>query len=186
MLVSKWFFSELYQIFTPFFILIPFGLLFLITIGLGVWAAVLLVKRWKTEKYKAAIPMVLFVCILSIYRFASFVLPKVRLEHVLYEDDRDAIVADIRNNEYTDDGIGNVNLPFDRRYLSCDGEAHVYQNNEQGTIIGFWSSRGLVMNPFQSVIYTSYAKPPTPSSLGCGKIYGEEKLDENWYWIEAY
>jgi len=186
MLLSKWFASEMYQMFTPFLLIIPLGFLFFLTIGLGVWAIIVLIKRIKVERFQATLPLIIFVCFISVYLFASFTLPKVKIEHALHVENREIVVKAIQNNEYTDDGIGNIELPFNRRFLSCDGEVYVYQNDEQGIVIGFWSFRGLLMNPYQSVIYTSYAEPPTTSTLRCGELYEIEKLGENWYWVVAY
>ena len=186
LLLSKWFSSELYQTFTPFLLIIPLAILFLVSIGLGVWTVIVLIKRIKAERLLAALPLIIFIFVVSIHQFVSFSLPKVRIEHALHAKNREVVVEAIQNNEYTDDGIGNIRLPFSRRFLSCDGEVYVYQNDEQGIVIGFWSFRGLLMNPFESVIYTSYPKPPTTSTLGCGELYTVKKLSEHWYWVVGY
>ena len=185
MLLSKWFSSEIYQIFTPFLVIIPYGILFLLAIGFGVGALVVLFKRIKKERFSAALPLIIFVCIGCIYLFVSFTLPKVKVEHAIFAEKRETIVKAIQNNEYKDDGIGNIKLPSDCWFLSCDGEVHVYQNDEEGIVVGFWSYRGLLMSRFQSVIYTSYAEPPENSLKYC-VVYETEKLDDNWYWVLAY
>ena len=186
MLSFKWFFSEMYQIFTPFLLIIPLGILFILANVLGVLALVSFIRGIKAKCFLLTLPLIMFVCIVSVYLFASFTLPKVRIEHTLYSEKREIIVEAIQNNEYTDDGIGNIELPSNRRFLSCDGEVYVYQNDEDGIVAGFWSFRGLLMNRCQLVIYTSYAEPPTSSTLRGRTIYEIEKLSENWYWVEVY
>jgi len=185
MLLSKWFASELYQIFTPFLLIIPLGFLFFLTIGLGVWAIIFLIRRIRLEPFQAALPLIIFICVISVYLFTSFALPKVKIEHALYAENRETIVKAIQNGEYTDDGLGNITLPPDRRFLSCDGQVHVYQNDEQGIVVGFWSFRRMLNNASELVIYTSYTEP-TASTLHCEELYEVEKLGENWYWVVKY
>ena len=185
-LLYKWFYSEIYQVFTPFLLIIPDIIILSLSAYAGIFSIGTLVKRVRSERFMSAIPLLIFLIITSLYFFTSFALPKVRLEYLLYTEKRDTIISEIKNGILKDDGIGNVELPDGYRNLSCDGEANIIENNNEGTVIGFWSFRGLLMNSYQMVIYTSYDEPPTTKILGCSKIFEIEKLGDHWYWITAY
>lgn len=186
-LLFKWFSSEMIALFTPFLIIVPFGLIFIWSVAFGIWSLVIFIIRIKKERFKSVIPLTIFFVVSFLCLFVSFEMPKVKLEYILYTEKREEIVSFIQKGELTDDGIGNVGLPFMYKYLSCDGEAHIYKNNEQETVIGFWVYRGM-MSSYQTVVYTSLAEPITSSVLGNSDIEIQklEKLDENWYYVVAY
>jgi len=185
-ILYKWFYSEIYQLFTPFLLIIPAVLLLVLSVFLGLWSILILIERVKSDRFVSALPLLIFIIITLIDFFTSFDLLKVRLEYLLYTEKRSEIISEIKNGSLKDDGIGNVELPHGYRQISCDGEAYILENDSHGTIVGFWSFRGLLMNPYQMVIYTSYDEPPSCKILECEKIYQLEKLGDYWYWVTAY
>ena len=110
---------------------------------------------------------------------------KVKLEYPLFLNRHMEIVAVVQQKALADDG-GNVILPAGYRELSSDGELYVYRNDKNGIVVGFWVFRGLLMNPYTSVIYTSDDAPPTAQNLDCSRIYNATRLGANWYYVKAY
>ena len=179
----KWFENEMYQLFTPFLLMIPYIFLFISLIVFGIWAIVFLVKRRK-ERFKAVIPLIIFIPVFVLFMFVPFYNAKINVEYALYTGMREQVVADIQTGQLMDDGIGNVNLPFGRRFLSRSGEVSIIEHDEDGIIVGFWIFRGLIMGSFEMMIYTSYAQPPTSPIVG-RQILSIERYGENWYYILA-
>jgi hypothetical protein len=142
--------------------------------------------RNRKKRTRAFIPLLIFISVAFIYLFVPFSFAKVKLEHAIYENKREEIVLAVKRNDLICDGIGNIRLPFGCRRISVDGNAHVVENSEHGIIVGFWSHRGLHMNPYRMVVYTSYDKPPCKDTLGIIRSYEYIKLGENWYYVIAY
>ena len=186
LLLSKWFISELEVAFTFFLLFIPFYFMLFITALMVIWTINIFRKRYAVERLRAAIPFALLVAILWVYFFVPFSFTKVKLEHARFASAREEVVAAIQNNAYTDDGYNNIKLLPGQRHLSSDGEVHVYQNDEQGCVVGFWVFRGLMMNSSTTVIYTSYAEPPTAATLHRAEVYWVKELGENWYFVCVY
>ena len=185
LLLSKWFFNELYNLFTPFLVIVPLLALLVSFFVFGIMAVLFAVKN-KMGRLKAFTPLFIFVFVAFLYVFVPFDFAKIKLEHIMYADKRERIVADIQSNALSCNGFGNVRLPFGYRSISVDGEAKIIENSGRGIVVGFWVFRGLHMNPYQMVVYTSYGEPLSEETLGIIRLYEHRKLGENWYYIRAY
>lgn len=179
-----WFYNELMELLTPFLMIVPFLLLLLWSVAFLVWGIIFLMKGRRTDGVKAVIPIMLFTVVACLCLFLPFEMLKTKLEYGLYYDKRMRIVSSIQHNELADDGIGNISLPTGFRQLSVDGEAYVYQQNNAGTIVGFWVRRGLTSDS-SSAIYSSQDIPPTAEALGSEQIYQIHQLGDHWYYIDA-
>ena len=88
----------------------------------------------------------------------------------------------VRNHKLQKDERGNIILPKKYKKISTSGEVHVYQNGENGVVIGFYIYRGIMSGSIE-LIYSS-----TDESL----IYANEsghpiseiiKLKDHWYYV---
>lgn len=167
-------------------LIIPAALLLIWTIVFAILGIRYLIKHITSEHFRAAIPLIILVITISLIAFVPSDIIKAKLEYELYSDKRMEIITSIQKNELSDDVIGNVRLPIKYRFFSSDGEVHIYENDADGTVVGFWVFRGIMTSPYTSVIYTSYDTMITCATLGGGEIYDILELGKHWYCVKAY
>ena len=107
---------------------------------------------------------------------------KVRLELNLYEEERLEIIKMIEDNKLKVDDLGNVKLPNKYKKVSTSGEVAVYQNDEDGKLIGFWVFRGMLSGSVQ-LVYSTGGEEIIRSSDIEHPIVSIDKLKDNWYYV---
>lgn len=162
-------FDSLLQI--PFAIVVLFGLLF------SVWLPVKKFKLGKDNKKRWVFLLPFILICLSI---AIVFLPlrdyKVRFDHVLLASKRMEFINELQTRLPV---TGAVKLPH--WWLSKDGEAYVYQSDDQ-MMVGFWIVRGM-LSPSWIVVYTTKDTPPSEKDMLCDNVEVIRKLSPHWYYL---
>ena len=99
-------------------------------------------------------------------------------------DQRTEVVNLIKDGELSGDDYNNIVLPDKYKKTSYDGSVHVYKNEEDNQIIGFWISRG-INSDSKLYIYSSKGQDTIIEE------FGEEYCDvnhvyDNWYYVISY
>ncbi len=139
----------------------------------------------KQKEYSCFIVIAVLALIFVLAAFFPFRNARVRYELNRFETDRLEIVEMIKHNQLQPkDEIGNVVLPAGYGRLSSDGEVFIYQNDENGQVIGFWVFRGMLSGSFQ-LIYSSGGEDLIWANESGHPITKIEKLKGNWYYVET-
>lgn len=123
------------------------------------------------------ISIILFVC----FPFREL---KVKYEVNAYENQRLEIIELIKNEELKPDEYGNVSLPKKYKMYSVSGEVYLYQNDEDGQVIGFWVFRGMLSGSIE-VIYSTGGEELIRANESGHPITKIEKLKDKWYLVET-
>ena len=163
-------FDSLLQI--PFAVVVLFGLLF------SIW---LPVKKFKSGKDNKKRWVFLLPFILVCLSIAIVFLPmrdyKVSFDHVLLASKRMEFINELQTRHPP--VTGAVKLPH--WWLSKDGEAYVYQSDDQ-MMVGFWVVRGM-LSPSWIVVYTTKDTPPSEKDMLCDNVEVIRKLSPHWYYL---
>ena len=108
----------------------------------------------KQKEYIIFIGLAVLVLLVVMILFFPFRYAKVNVELTLFDRDRTKIVEMIKNGDLQKKYSGNIDLPSGYRRLSSDGEVHVYRNDEEGQVIGFWVFREM-LSSYTHLMYSS-------------------------------
>ena len=126
------------------------------------------------------------ISIFSIIMF--FIIPfrdlKTKADIKFYERDMLKIVEHVKNNDWEDDGIGNITLPKDFKHLSNSGQVTVLKNDEEGQVIIFWIYRGMLSGSTE-LIYSSGGEKMIKDNETGHPITSIERVKDNWYYVET-
>ena len=178
--LNSWYSDQLFNILFVLY-LIPVLILFIS------WVTCLILSIKKIIKERNIISFATFgIVILTalLIIFFPFREAKVKLELYIYEDDRLEIIKMIDDNELKVDEYGNVALPLKYWKTSSSGEVHVYQNDVNGKVIGFWVFRG-IQSGSRELIYSTGGEKLIRDNEGGHPIVSIEKLKENWYYVDT-
>lgn len=129
--------------------------------------------------------IVIVVLVLTAILVVFFPFRDARVKHELsrFESDRLEIVEMIKNDQLQPkDGIGNAVLPVRYRRLSSDGEVFIYQNDENGQVIGFWIFRGTLSGSVE-LVYSTGGEELIRANESGHAITKIERLKEYWYYV---
>ena len=172
--VFNWFYSQYFYVFVMFyfFIFLPFVIFWIFLLGLAI-------------KIKNKASIIILVLNLIILLFFPFNRVKLYLEFNWLKADRTEIIKKIQNkNLKTYDSVGNVELPSKYKYISASGEVKKYKDDSEGTIIGFWIYRGLMIsNRSEILLYSTMDEKYIRDSDLISNIVKIEILEKNWYYI---
>lgn len=147
-----------------------------------------LIKNVRNLKQKINVINILTTIMLVITAILVLFFPfrdiKIKYELNLYEKDRLEVINMIKSNELKSDEIGNVTLPNKYKKLSTSGQIFIYQNNEEGQVIGFWVFRGMLSGSIK-VIYSTGGEDLIKNNEKGHPIIKIEKLKDNWYYVET-
>lgn len=161
------------------FALIPSLVLFVGWIICLVLSVIKIIKNKNVFNIISLIVVVLTALLVLIFPFRE---AKVRLELNLYEEERLEIIRMIEDNKLKVDDLGNVELPDKYKKVSTSGEVAVYQNDEDGKLIGFWVFRGMLSGSVQ-LVYSTGGEQLIRSSDIEHPIVSIDKLKDNWYYV---
>lgn len=161
-----------------------FALIFSLVLFVG-WIICLVLSIIKIIKNKNVFNIIsLIVTVLTalLILFFPFREAKVRFELNLYEEEHLEVIKMIEDNRLKVDDLGNVKLPNKYKKVSTSGEVAVYQNDEDGRVIGFWAFRGMLSGSVQ-LVYSTGGEQLIRSSEIEYPIVSIDKLKDNWYYV---
>ena len=139
----------------------------------------------KERDYSGCFSILILALLVVLIAFFPFRDARVKYELNRFEADRLEIIRMIQTDQLRPkDEIGNVVLPAGYRRLSSDGEVFVYQNDENGQVIGFWVFRGMLSGSAE-LIYSSGGEEPIRANESGHPIRKIVRLKENWYYVET-
>ena len=160
---------------------------FLVFLGVNcillVWYFICLILSFRNIKKERnfinAINLILLFLTALVVLFFPFRDMKVKLEFELFKDNRNKVIQLVVDDKLKENDFHLIELPNKYKKLSTSGEVHVYQNDEEGLVIGFYVFRGMLSGSVE-VVYTSDDKL---LSNNVGPVIRKEKLDNNWYYV---
>ena len=161
------------------FALIPSLVLF---VGWIICLVLSVIKIIKNKNVFNIISLIVTVLTALLILFFPFREAKVRLELNLYEEEYLEIIRMIEDNKIKVDDLGNAKLPDKCKKVSTSGEVAVYQNDEDGKLIGFWVFRGMLSGSVQ-LVYSTGGEQLIRSSDIEHPIVSIDKLKDNWYYV---
>lgn len=90
----------------------------------------------------------------------------------------------VKNNELEQNYNMLYNLPKQLEYLSEDGVVYIYQNDEKGIQVGFYSFRGMQTGSCQ-LIYSSGGEDMIWDNETGHPIKNISPIKDNWYYVET-
>jgi len=126
--------------------------------------------------------IVLITTAILLFNF-PFRIAKVKLELMLYKNERTTVIQMVEDGELEAGRLGNIELPIEYKQISTSGEILVYQNNKEGTVIGFWVSRGMLLSGSVVLIYSTGGEQLIEANLGAHSIKSIEKLKDTWFYV---
>ena len=163
------------------FAIIPSIILFVVYIICLIVSIKGLVKTFEIVNLFSIIILIIIGFIVLLFPFREM---KTNLEFKKYEKDRLKIIQMIKNNKLEADDIGNVKLPSEYKNISTSGEIYIYQNNNDGQVIGFWIFRGMLSGSVQ-LVYSTGGEKLIRTKETSHQIVGVKKLKDNWYYVET-
>ena len=171
---SDWFSPVLWLLAVPVLLLLLVCFVLLLVLNIR-----MIVKR-KTWVSAAGVAVLVLMAVTLL--FFPFRDAKMKLDLVRYDDERMEIIGKIKDGQLRPrDSLGNVELPPGYKRISSSGEVFLYQNNEEGQVIGFWIFRGLSIDGSIQLIYSTGGE-----ELIWENVYPIETIEpvkENWYYV---
>ncbi len=109
---------------------------------------------------------------------------KAKVEFKLYKNERNEVINMVRNGKIKVDEYGNAKLPDKYRKISTSGEIFIYQNDEEGCVVGFWIFRGLQSGSVE-LIYSLNGKKNIYENETGHDLTRIEEWDKNWYYVNT-
>ena len=176
--LNSWFSDELLDSLF-IFILIPNLVLFIGWIICLIFSIISLIRNKGIINVISLIIVILTAFLILFFPFRE---TKVRLELNLYEAERLEIIKMVEDKKLKIDEFGNVDLPYKYKKVSISGEVFVFQNDEEGKVIGFWVLRGVQSGSVQLIYSTGGEKLIRDNETG-HPIISIDKLKDNWYYV---
>lgn len=173
---SDWLFEHLY---------IFYGLINISLFVCFCTCLVFVIKRLRNKSKKTIdyLPSIILFITIILTLFFPFRRIKTILELILFENQRNEIIENVKNNKYSYYFEGNIKLP-EYKYTSSDGEIYVYQNDNDGTVISFWVYRGM-MSESVKLMYSDGGEELIRENESGHPIVSIEKLKDNWYYVKT-
>ena len=127
-------------------------------------------------------PVIVLTVTLLLLLFFPFRIMRTKFELYLYEDIRNDIIKKIENNELAIDSLNNIVLPDQYKKASVSGEVTLYQNDEEGMVLGFWIFRGMLSGSVQ-LIYSTGGEQLIKDNETGHPIISMQQLKDQWYYV---
>lgn len=177
-----WFFAEIYSMFTPFSFIVIYPVILIAIVVMTIWAVILVIKKWKAFRWKAAVPLIIMVLMVAVPFFIPFEKARVYTEFILYTRQRETVADMVASDPLFVDKT-DAALPKKYRHLSCDGNIYIEKKTEDQLVIGFWVFRGLSVNGYSMVYYNSTQDEITLRRLIEDDISVMIQLNPSWYYV---
>ena len=170
------------------FVYFPFGLCLKI---FYIFVFIFTIRKICIEKwFTGIISIALLVVTLLLYILFPFREIKIQYELDRYEAKRIEIINKVINREFfSKDEYGNpvyepynLKLPLGYKKYSSSGEITVYQNNNDGVVIGFWIYRGMLSGSIE-LIYSTGEESLIRKNENGHPIREINKLGDKWYLV---
>lgn len=175
-----WFLDDLFYIILFIFPIPVYALI--------IWFNFILIKSiiniiTKKEYINFITILILIITIIINFNF-PFREVKVNLEFKLYKNKREKIIEYIKKEKVFENESGKVSLPLYLKNIYSSGEIYVYQNDNNGMVIGFYIVKGIVSSESIQLIYSSDNENLIINNDKLYRIVKIKKLDNNWYYVE--
>lgn len=181
LLLNSWFSDFLLDMLTPFlypfFIQLPLCMLYLLCL---IFSFLFVLKNH--SKFLDYMPVIVLTVTLLLLLFFPFRIMRTKFELYLYEDIRNDIIKKIENNELAIDSLNNIVLPDQYKKASVSGEVTLYQNDEEGMVLGFWIFRGMLSGSVQ-LIYSTGGEQLIKDNETGHPIISMQQLKDQWYYV---
>ena len=178
--ILSWYSDELLYFLFIFKVLLDILFLILLSIFLIIILKITISKGKKLVNYLTTIVLLISAII--------FILPmrfiKAKVEFKLYKNERNEVINMVRNGKIKVDEYGNAKLPDKYRKISTSGEIFIYQNDEEGCVVGFWIFRGLQSGSVE-LIYSLNGKKNIYENETGHDLTRIEEWDKNWYYVNT-
>ena len=138
----------------------------------------------KDKMYINILNLIFLTLSVILFKFFPFTKAKVRYEVNKYEKQRLEIIEKIKNNDLKDVRHNIIELPKHYKKISTGGEVYVYQNDENGQVIGFWEFHGMQSGSI-IVVYSTGGEELIRAKETGHPIIKVEKLKDGWYYVET-
>lgn len=176
--LNRWFSDQMFDKIFLLYCLINF-LLFVLFLILLIFVIKNVIKNKSTVNIVSLIFLVTTILLTIFFPYRQI---KTKLELELFENDRNKIIEMVKNNKISPDENNNAKLPSNYKKLSTSGEIHIYQNDNNGMVIGFWIFRGM-MSSSTELIYSTDGEKLICENKSCNSIVSINRLKENWYYV---
>ncbi|MES5929998.1 hypothetical protein QCI77_29205 [Bacillus cereus group sp. MG9] len=174
----KWYLVDLITPFLmPILWILVHGCFFIILI----FTAIHLIKHknWK--------PFLIQLCILIICLLTPFTLIYIKLDFLIYKDEREEIVKLIQDKQLTPNvSYDNNQIHLPSKFTATSkggGDIHVHYGKKDISVF-FYTYRGLTDN-FSGFIYSTNDIKPNETDFN--SIFKDrKKLEKNWYYVTSY
>ena len=152
----------------------------LLFLGAAVFAVVLIVRRFRRERWRTLLPLTIQVAASLVIVFVPLSSVTMKLDFRLHQAERERAVELLRAgalpppNEY-----GLVALPLAMRHLSRGGGDIIVE--DEGVL--FFTVRGVVDN-FSGFVYRADGMPPDPGAFG-GDPLETTRMNARWFYVES-
>ncbi|PEJ29533.1 hypothetical protein [Bacillus pseudomycoides] len=167
--------------------LTPFAMPFL-SIAIHGWFFVMLILTIiHVIKYKSWKPFIIQITIIVIWLCTPFTLIYLKLDFIFYKENRKEVVELINRKELAPNinhDSSQIHLPERFAATSKGGGDVLIQHNKNGTLVFFFTYRGILDN-FSGLIYTPNDIKPNKNDFN--SEYKEiTKIEKNWYYVTSY
>ena len=178
--ILSWYSDELLCFLFIFKVLLDILFLILLSIFLIIILKITISKEKKLVNYLTTI--VLLISAIIFFLPMRFI--KAKVEFKLYKNERNEVINMVRNGKIKVDEYGNAKLPDKYRKISTSGEIFIYQNDEEGCVVGFWIFRGLQSGSVE-LIYSLNGKKNIYENETGHDLTRIEEWDKNWYYVNT-
>lgn len=176
--LNRWFSDQLFDKLFLFYSLLNL-LLFVLFVILLISVIKNIIKSRSIANIVSLIILIITVLLTLFFPYREI---KTKLELELFENDRNKIIEMIKNNKISPDEYNNAKLPSNYKKLSTSGEIHIYQNDDNGMVVGFWIFRGM-MSGSTELIYSTGGEKLIRENESGHPIVSINRLKENWYYV---
>lgn len=176
--LNSWFSDQLFNKLFLFYSLLNL-LLFILFVILLISVIKNIIKGKAVVNIVSLIILIIIVLLTLFFPYRKI---KTKLELELFESDRNKIIEMVKKNKISPDEYSNAKLPSNYKKLSTSGEIYIYQNDDNGMVIGFWIFRGM-MSGSTELIYSTGGEKLIRENESGHPIVSINKLKENWYYV---
>lgn len=178
--LNRWFSDQLFNKLFLLYSLLNFTL-FILFIKLSVNIVNDIKKNKTADNVVALIILIVSFLLTLCFPYREI---KTKVELAFFENDRNEIIKMLKDKEITPDKYGNAKLPNKYKKISTSGEVYIYQNDDNGMVIGFWIFRGM-MSGSTELIYSTGGENLIRENENGHPIVSINKLKENWYYVKT-
>ena len=174
---------------TPFVEPLIEGALGIVFLASLIWSTLHLLKAKRKAIRTALLPLLVNITTFLIVLFVPFTKLTIEIDFHTHYNARSDVVRNVLAGNYENQikfkgGRGDlIALPAKLSYLSSGGGDILRCQHPNGTLIFFFSYRG-ILSSFSGFVYSSDDTPPSDEDFG-GNFVEIERLRKNWFWAAS-